>query len=171
MRRPKPSLMDAPADGMCIKVLLYVHFILSVTVLVTRNKSVPSLYEPRGVQENSSYQTSQELSADDSITSLRRRLEVEERIVEGARRMAELPSSNRRERQKRKQSLQESVMEINVMKRRLLCLFSELKPDLCDSGSNFILSSSACYSLRLPCKIHSHLPVLTLDQSSSSVHH
>lgn len=40
---------------------------------------------------------------------LQRELEVEERIVEAARRMAELPTSNRRERQKRKQSLQMSV--------------------------------------------------------------
>ena len=37
---------------------------------------------------------------------LQKELEVEERIVEAARRMAELPASNRRERQKRKQSLQ-----------------------------------------------------------------
>ncbi len=49
-------------------------------------------------------------STEDSTAALQRELEVEERIVEAARRMAELPTSNRRERQKRKQSLQLSVL-------------------------------------------------------------
>lgn len=50
--------------------------------------------------------------SDDSLSMLRRELEVEERIMEAARRMAELPTSNRRERQKRKQSLQQSVVHV-----------------------------------------------------------
>jgi hypothetical protein len=45
---------------------------------------------------------------------LQKELEVEERIVEAARRMAELSTGNRRERQKRKQSLQELVIIINA---------------------------------------------------------
>lgn len=40
---------------------------------------------------------------------------MEERIVEAARRMAELPTGNRRERQKRKQSLQQSVTALLVL--------------------------------------------------------
>lgn len=47
---------------------------------------------------------------DDSMALVRRELEVEERIVVAARRMAELHTSNRRERQKRKQSLQQLVL-------------------------------------------------------------
>ena len=50
--------------------------------------------------------------SDDSLAIIQRELEVEERIMQAARRMAELPTSNRRERQKRKQSLQQLVMFI-----------------------------------------------------------
>lgn len=46
---------------------------------------------------------------DEAIAALQRQLEVEQRIVEAARRMAEIPSGNRRERQRRKQSLQQYV--------------------------------------------------------------
>lgn len=45
--------------------------------------------------------------SEDTLSTLQRELEVEERIVEAARRMAELPTSSRKERQKRKQSLQQ----------------------------------------------------------------
>ena len=45
--------------------------------------------------------------SEDSMAQIQRELEVEEKIVAAARRMAELPSGNRRERQKRKQSLQQ----------------------------------------------------------------
>ena len=48
----------------------------------------------------------------DSMAKLRKELEVEEKIVAAARRMFELPSGNRRERQKRKQSLQQLVNTI-----------------------------------------------------------
>jgi len=42
----------------------------------------------------------------DILVSLQKQLEVEERIVDAARRMAELPNGTRKERQKRKQYLQ-----------------------------------------------------------------
>ncbi len=43
------------------------------------------------------------------MAQIRKEVEVEEKIIAAARRMAELPSGNRRERHKRKQSLQQSV--------------------------------------------------------------
>lgn len=45
--------------------------------------------------------------SDDSIALLKKELEIEERIVEAARRMFEMPSANRRDKQRRKQSLQQ----------------------------------------------------------------
>lgn len=72
-----------------------------------RTKTTPSLDSP-GIRPAPVKGFSLDIS-DDSISMLQRELEVEERIVEAARRMAELPTSNRKERQKRKQSLQQSV--------------------------------------------------------------
>ncbi len=44
--------------------------------------------------------------SDESITLLQKELDIEERIMEAARRLADMPC-NKKERQKRKQSLQE----------------------------------------------------------------
>jgi len=44
--------------------------------------------------------------SDEAVSALLKELEIEQRIVEAARRMAELPSGSKRERVKRKQSLQ-----------------------------------------------------------------
>ena len=48
-----------------------------------------------------------EFRTDDSIAVLQGKLEVEERIVEAARRMTEIPARNKKERQRRKITLQE----------------------------------------------------------------
>lgn len=45
--------------------------------------------------------------SDDSIALLRKELDIEERIVEAARRMFEMPSGSRKAKQRRKQSLQQ----------------------------------------------------------------
>lgn len=81
-----------------------------MTIIVTegvlpRTKTTPSLDSPR-IRPVPFKGLSLDIS-EDSLSMLQRELEVEERIVEAARRMAELPTSNRKERQKRKQSLQQ----------------------------------------------------------------
>ena len=45
--------------------------------------------------------------SDEAVSNLQKELEVEERIVEAARRMCELPSASKKEKQIRKKSLQE----------------------------------------------------------------
>lgn len=67
--------------------------------------------------------------SDDSIARLRRELEVEEKIVAAARRMAELPSGNRRERQKRKQSLQQLVVNTMALKKMYYVIIT-IEPSL-----------------------------------------
>lgn len=45
--------------------------------------------------------------SDEAISNLEKELEVEERIVEAARRLYELPSNSKKEKQIRKKSLQQ----------------------------------------------------------------
>ena len=45
--------------------------------------------------------------SDESVATLTRELEIEERIVDAARRMADMPARNRKEKQQRRQSLQQ----------------------------------------------------------------
>jgi len=45
--------------------------------------------------------------SDKVIAALQKELDIEQRIVEAARRMAELPTSSKKERTKRRQSLQQ----------------------------------------------------------------
>ena len=45
--------------------------------------------------------------SDESVATLLRELEIEERIVDAARRMADMPTRNRKEKQQRRQSLQQ----------------------------------------------------------------
>ncbi len=45
--------------------------------------------------------------SDESVATLVRELEIEERIVDAARRMADMPARNRKEKQQRRQSLQQ----------------------------------------------------------------
>ena len=45
--------------------------------------------------------------SDESIALLRKELDIEERIVEAARRMFEMPSASRKNKQRRKHSLQQ----------------------------------------------------------------
>ena len=45
--------------------------------------------------------------SDESVATLLRELEIEERIVDAARRMADMPARNRKEKQQRRQSLQQ----------------------------------------------------------------
>ena len=45
--------------------------------------------------------------SDESVDTLLKELEIEERIVEAARRMADMPAGNRKEKQQRRRSLQQ----------------------------------------------------------------
>lgn len=45
--------------------------------------------------------------SDESVATLLRELKIEERIVDAARRMADMPARNRKEKQQRRQSLQQ----------------------------------------------------------------
>lgn len=45
--------------------------------------------------------------SDESVATLLKELKIEERIVDAARRMADMPSRNRKEKQQRRQSLQQ----------------------------------------------------------------
>ena len=47
--------------------------------------------------------------SDESVQTLLKELEIEERIVDAARRMADMPAGNRKERQQRRRSLQQWV--------------------------------------------------------------
>lgn len=58
--------------------------------------------------------------SDEAVSALLKELEIEQRIVEAARRMAELPSGSKRERVKRKQSLQKWGYYIVQQERKIL---------------------------------------------------
>ena len=45
--------------------------------------------------------------SDESVSLLQKELDIEERIVEAARRLSDMPSGNKKERQRRRQSLAE----------------------------------------------------------------
>lgn len=108
IRRPKPALATVPVNGIlwCVMIFMLVtcSLLVHAETRLPRTQTTPTLTNTN--HRNPFRGQSMDLSGD-SMAKLRKELEVEEKIVAAARRMAELPSGNRRERHKRKQSLQQ----------------------------------------------------------------
>lgn len=102
IRRPKPSLVAMPVTASRLP----------------RVETTPALVGSNDTHKSSPRKGVSLDISDDSIAIIQRELEVEERIVQAARRMAELPTSNRRERQKRKQSLQQAQSRFLSLKQQ-----------------------------------------------------
>lgn len=111
IRRPKPSLEAVKVVGVYTHVIPLSCGVCNNTYCfiepkMSRADTAPDFIEDANVDSN--VRRRMDLS-NDSMIKIKKKLEVEERIVEAARRIAEIPTGNRKERQKRKQSLQESV--------------------------------------------------------------
>ena len=90
--------------------LLWVELIQYTTGLFLERRTAWGTYRPMSLgdlPDNPDKANPALQYSDKVIAALQKELEIEQRIVEAARRMAELPTSSKKERTKRRQSLQQ----------------------------------------------------------------
>lgn len=92
--------------------------------------------------------------SDESVETLLKELQIEERIVDAARRMADMPAGNRKEKQQRRRSLQQWVAVYQLIKwvviNRTPSLCLGLRVDYFRCVSSTTLSKRGGASLRWP---------------------
>lgn len=94
--------------------------------------TTPVLSSPSSSSSSSLYPRSQSLGvmpdlSRETVAMLQRELQVEERIVEAARRLTNMPAPSKKDRQKRKQSLQEAQSRLLSLRQQYHTLQERLK--------------------------------------------